>query len=214
MLKPLSQEKIDRIISTATKHFADRGFVGANINTIAKEAGVSVGVLYKYYGDKEGLCVECIRNCLLYLDEIYEETQSAGGSLRDMAESIITKAQRASREHPDYMMLYHQLTVSGAYYDVKNTAELIEGRAATVYTKFIEQAKEEGVIRDDIDPALFALFFDNLLMMVHFSYASEYYKERFKLYGGENILDEEYDERVRQQLLKFIGGAMMYKGEE
>ena len=62
MLQPISQEQHDKILDTATRIFADKGFEGANINIIAKDAGVSVGVLYKYYKNKEGLFIGSIVN--------------------------------------------------------------------------------------------------------------------------------------------------------
>ena len=63
-----------------------------------------------------------------------------------------------------------------------------------------------GEISEEIDPALFAFFFDNLLMMLHFSYSCDYYEDRFRIYCGDDIASR--DEDVRRQLLMFIGGAL------
>ena len=49
----ISQEKRMRIINAATTEFALKGFDNANINNIAKKAGVSVGSLYKYFTNKQ-----------------------------------------------------------------------------------------------------------------------------------------------------------------
>ena len=97
MLKPLTQEQIDRIIETAIRHFADQGFAGANINKIASESGVSVGVLYKYYQDKTGLFTTCVRQSLDYLDTVFRETEAAGGTLMEMIENLIRRSQLAAR---------------------------------------------------------------------------------------------------------------------
>ncbi|HOM88904.1 MAG TPA: TetR/AcrR family transcriptional regulator, partial [Spirochaetota bacterium] len=45
----ISPEKRDRIITIATKEFAKNGFKGANINIIAKKAGISIGSMYNYF---------------------------------------------------------------------------------------------------------------------------------------------------------------------
>ena len=55
-----------------------------------------------------------------------------------------------------------------------------------------------------MDPRLFAFFFDNLLMMLQFSYCCDYYRARFALYGGGSLPEEGLVER---ELLKFLESA-------
>ena len=86
------------------------------------------------------------------------------------------------------------------------SAELIEGGTARIYEEYIKRASESGEIRSDMDPAAFAFLIDDLLMMLHFSYACDYYKDRFRLYFGEDALDK--DEAVKEQMMKFIGAAL------
>ena len=45
------------------------------------------------------------------------------------------------------------------------------------------------LFRRDMDPRLFAFFFDNLLMMLQFSYCCDYYRARLALYCGEDRED-------------------------
>jgi hypothetical protein len=67
----------------------------------------------------------------------------------------------------------------------------------------------DGDVRQDIDPRMFAFFFDSLLMMMQFSYSCEYYMERYKIYCGADVLKE--DERVVQEFLKFIESAFTFE---
>jgi AcrR family transcriptional regulator len=43
------------ILASAQKHFLEKGFAGASINEIAKEAKVNKSLIYHHYGSKEGL---------------------------------------------------------------------------------------------------------------------------------------------------------------
>ena len=140
------------------------------------------------------------------MDEVLNMTGSTGGSLMDMIGQLISRAQSFAKENPEYIRLYHQITVSGSPAGKTQSAELIERGTAAVYEKFIRKASESGEIRSDIDPAAFAFFIDNLLMMLHYSYACDYYKDRFRIYFGENALD--IDGAVKEQMLKFIGAAL------
>ena len=133
-------------------------------------------------------------------------TGSTGGSLMEMIGQLISRAQSFAKENPEYIRLYHQITVSGFPAGKTQSAELIERGTAAIYEKFIRNASESGEIRGDIDPAAFAFLIDNLLMMLHYSYACDYYKDRFRIYFGEDALDR--DEAVKEQMLKFIGAAL------
>jgi len=206
MLKPLTKEQTDRILSIAAEEFADRGFAGTAVGSIAKKADVSVGVIYKYYAGKEALFNACVSKSLDSMEEVLDMTRNDGGSLMDMIENLIRRMQTFAKENPEYIRLYHQITVSGSPAGKTQSAELIESGTAKIYGEFIKRAVESGEIRDDIDPAAFAFLIDDLLMMLHFSYACDYYKDRFRIYFGDNALDN--DEKVREQMLKFIGSAL------
>ena len=82
----------------------------------------------------------------------------------------------------------------------------MEALSAGVYTSLIRQAQEDKKVKQDILPGLFAFFLDNLFMMLQFSYSCSYYRERFKIYAGEDIL--EHDELVVEQFMKFFRAAL------
>ena len=206
MLKPLTKEQTDSILKTAAEEFADRGFAGTAISSIAKKAGVSVGVIYKYYAGKEDLFNACVAKSLGTMEEVLDAAKNSGGSMLEMADVLITEAQNFAKENPEYIRLYHQITVSGSPAGKAQSAELIESATARLYEGFIKEASEAGTIRKDIDPAAFAFFFDNLMMMLHFSYACDYYKDRFRIYCGDDAPDR--DAFIKEQLMKFIGGAL------
>ena len=230
MLKPLTQEQIDRIIETGIRHFADKGFAGANVNKIAAEAGVSVGEVYKYYQGKQDLFRACVERSLDYLDRVFAETRQQGGTLMEMIGNLIRQNQIAARKHPEYFRLYHQITVSGAPAGPEKEvpggaeagsveeapggaptgiADLIEGRSARMYRELLTAAKDAGEVRAEMDPALFAFFFDNLMMTLQLTYACEYYRDRYRVYCDDKITEgRAQDEKIRSQLMKFIEGAL------
>ncbi|MBQ4467861.1 MAG: TetR/AcrR family transcriptional regulator [Firmicutes bacterium] len=206
MLKPLTKEQTDSILRAAAGAFANKGYAHTSVRDIAKSAGVSVGVIYKYYKDKGDLFNSCVIKSLDTLDQVFEAVQSKGRFIMEMAEELITSTQSFARTDPEYFRLYHQITVSGSSLMTPEIAELIEGRTAKLYTGLMQNASETGEIRQDMDPAMIAFLFDNLLMMLHFSYTCGYYENRFKIFCGEDIGSR--DEFVKEQLLKFIGGAL------
>jgi Transcriptional regulator len=205
MLKKLSGEKLGEILETGIAEFAAHGLDRANINVIAKKSGVSVGVLYKYFENKEGFFLSCLRYSLEVLRSVIEDAMSGGGTLLARAEKLVRAVQRCAREHGTYNVMYNEITAGASQKYAQVLAQQIESITSEVYTRFIAEARAAGDIRGDIDPKLFAFFFDNLLLALQFSYSCDYYRERFKIFCGEDILDD--DEKVASELLKFLQSA-------
>jgi AcrR family transcriptional regulator len=53
-------ERENQILTFASEIFAEDGFGGANIQTVADRAGISKPLVYNYFGSKEGLFLACI----------------------------------------------------------------------------------------------------------------------------------------------------------
>ena len=53
--RPSSQERRQRILHTASRLFAERGYAGASLRDIAREAGCSLTLLDHHFGDKAHL---------------------------------------------------------------------------------------------------------------------------------------------------------------
>ncbi len=68
-----SNEKQDRIISATVKEFALYGYEGASTNRIVTEAGISKGILFHYFGNKQNLFDFIAEYCALVLIEDYHE---------------------------------------------------------------------------------------------------------------------------------------------
>jgi AcrR family transcriptional regulator len=212
MLKKLTDEQINEILETGIAEFAANGLDRANINVIAKKSGVSVGVLYKYYKDKEGFFLSCLRHSLDMLRSVIGEAMSGEEKLLVRAEKLIRAVQQCARDHGTYNIMYNEITAGASNKYARMLAEEIENISSEIYIQFINEAKASGDIRDDIDPRMFAFFFDNLLMTLQFSYSCDYYRERFKIFCGEDILDD--DEKVVAELLKFMESAFTFKQAE
>lgn len=211
MLKKLSEEQLERLLEAGVEEFARRGLAGANMRTIADRACISVGALYKYYGDKEGFFRACLDRSLEALDRTLAEVISQEAGFREYARRIIRALLRFSREHAGYVRLYCALAASGGE-EARRLAGEIEGVTSRLYAGAIAAGQAAGDLRRDMDPAMLAFFFDGLLMMVQFAGCCEYYRERFRLYCGGT--PEEQEDRLERELLKFLESAFTFEESE
>ncbi|MBQ1714943.1 MAG: TetR/AcrR family transcriptional regulator [Firmicutes bacterium] len=203
MLKKLTEEQRDMILTCAIEEFGEQGYGRAKITSIARSAGLSAGVIYKYYEDKEALFNACLEHCMDYLEDVYTRLGSTTIGLEDGLERLVELAVIASREHPEYFRLYHQITLTQNSEEAVKLSSRIEGSSSKLYVSFLEDGVRAGLVREDMDPKFFALLFDDILMMINFSLSSKYYEERMRLYLGHDPSDAE----LKEQILKFVRGA-------
>ena len=69
----ISEERKNSILDVAVEEFSSKGFKNANINIIAKNAGISIGLMYKYFATKEDLFFTCISKGMVVLRDTLEE---------------------------------------------------------------------------------------------------------------------------------------------
>ena len=204
MLKKLTEEKREEILEAGIEAFAESGLHGAGMADIARRAGISVGVLYKYYVNKEDFFHACLRHSLASLEDVLRQVTGREDKLLGYAGQIFRALQDFSRDHGSHIRMYHQITTASGE-TARRLAEEIEGVTARLYTDYIARAQARGELRGDMDPRLFAFFFDNLLMMLQFSYCCDYYRARFALYCGGAVPDG--GRQVEAELLKFLESA-------
>lgn len=202
----ISAEKRKRIIDAATGEFALHGFENANMNTIAKKADVSVGSLYKYFENKQDLFLTVIQYSIKRMDDLLSVLAVSREDILVKVERIIREIQSSSKESATLIKLYNGMTAENNPRFAAQFAYEMEAMTAHIYRVAIEEGIKNGDIREDIDPAFAAFLLDNIFMSLQFSYACDYYIERFRIYAGNNITER--DDFVVEQCLKFVKSAL------
>ena len=63
----LVEDKRQRILEACIREFADKGYENASTNAIVKDAKISKGILFHYFGNKKNLFLYIVKYCLEYL---------------------------------------------------------------------------------------------------------------------------------------------------
>lgn len=205
----IPKEKRDRILTVAIEEFANNGFENTSIHQIAKKSGISVGSVYKYFENKETLFSMVVREGLSSIEDLLMSLAGSSEDILVKAEKIIRSLLEYSRQNPELIKLYCQLTTSDNSAFLNSLSQRIEAVSASVYTATISKAQDTGDVRNDISPAFFAFLLDNIFMMLQFSTACDYYKERFYIYTGKQAAES--DDLIVEQTLKFLKAAFNFK---
>ena len=202
----LSEEKQNDLINAGIKEFADKGLTGASLSAIAKNAGISVGVIYKYYSDKNALFLACVHYGLETLSEVLNDVISHEDDIELCVKNIVNAVVQTSIDGGEINRMYNTISSMEANIFAKELAQEIEGVSAKVYCDLIAKSQKMGKIDKNADSNLFAFFFDSILMMIQFSYSCDYYKERLKLYCGQNVFEN--NEKMVNELTRFLLNAL------
>src|ERR1700722_17815337 len=95
-----------RILEAARRVFARKG-LGATVSDIAKEAGVSQGLAYRYFPSKEAIFPTLLRQ-MLQSEEVDKFSDEAGKTPRERLERFVSKTIRFRREHPEFYRFVFQ----------------------------------------------------------------------------------------------------------
>lgn len=105
-----SREKVARILDATAALLETTSYDDLGTKLIAAEAGVSVGVLYRYFADKEAIIASLVRNWRR-LDVQIAETATADPlpvRSQDLLERLITAYADRFRNAPGYRRIWYQ----------------------------------------------------------------------------------------------------------
>jgi TetR/AcrR family transcriptional regulator len=107
----LSPEKRSEIIQVCLEEFAEQGYDGASTNRMVERAGISKGVLFKYFKDKESLfhyvCQETIRQ---WQDELRIPATESHPDLFSLLKAVAIRKIAMSKRYPAAYRLFLRIT--------------------------------------------------------------------------------------------------------
>jgi len=108
----------ERILDAALPLFAEHGYAGASIRTIAKAAGVNVATLAYHFEDKDGLYLTVVQRLHENLEAGFPEVE-IGPSPADTVESIVRTAWAFVMSHRQHIrLLMRNVLDEGGHRDV------------------------------------------------------------------------------------------------
>src|SRR5690242_17342243 len=87
--RELSGDKAQRIVNAMRDSVAQRGAAGSTFEHVAREAGVSRGLLHYYFGTKERLLVEVVRRDTELRVERLDARLGPAKNVEDVVEALV-----------------------------------------------------------------------------------------------------------------------------
>ena len=199
----------DRILKSATEEFVDKGFAGARMDEIARQAKINKAMIYYHIGDKEALYNTVLSStfgdmaALMSKNILLDKTPAENLRLyiRTVAETI--------QENPQVPPIMLRETAAGG----KNLPKGVI-QALTVILEILAQILKQGVEKDEFHPASsFIIHFMLISPLIFLQQMEALILQQIKILGPENIISQWPDD-ICKELENLIFRALSIKGEK
>ncbi len=144
MAERQSERKQRRVLEEAERLFLTLGLRAVSVDEIAAAAGVSKVTLYKYYGSKEDLFVECVRRIT---DRHYADLEAVIASQATAASKLASvfrhNIESRSRYEPAFIR-----DMMGIPHIWERVRVFREAKAKALVTAILEEGIAAGELRD------------------------------------------------------------------
>jgi AcrR family transcriptional regulator len=159
--RTLVGDKAQRIVDAMRASVARRGAAGSTFDHVAREAGVSRGLLHYYFGTKERLLVEVVRRDTELRVALLDEALADAHTADDFIDALVRSLEDMVRDDPGYVTLVFELFALGRRNpEVGAEVARLTRRTRAQVAELLEAKQREGVITLHDEPdAVAALLF-------------------------------------------------------
>jgi AcrR family transcriptional regulator len=159
--RELSGEKATRIVEAMRSSVSRRGISGSTFEHVAREAGVSRGLLHYYFGTKEALLVEVVRRDTEHRIARLDEPLAGAETADEILQILVANLQDSIQNEPGFWVLIFELFTAGRRNpDIQREVGELFNRTRAHVAEIFAGKQREGVLqlRFDADAVVGFLF--------------------------------------------------------
>jgi AcrR family transcriptional regulator len=151
--RKLEGEKAQRIVEAMRASVGKRGAAGSTFDVVAREAGVSRGLLHYYFGSKERLMVEVVRTDCNARVAALEEHLAAAQSVDEIVGVLVQTLEAFVADEPGVQaVLYEMLSASRRSDEIRAELAELYRRWRSQLAEALREKQQEGVVQLDAEP--------------------------------------------------------------
>jgi AcrR family transcriptional regulator len=189
-------ESREKILATARRLFAEKGYDGCNVSDIAGEAGMSQGNIYWYFPSKKEIYMAVLAEGFEALGAVVAKAASGPGSAVEKLDTFLGNFTTLMKEQggEEFVSIVVTLIARGGVQRFAefglSTHEIGAGYHQSLNAIFA-QGQTEGIFMQGMDPNLLSMFFFSFINGLMVMYPDEW----------KDIPDEV----IRQAVLRLLG---------
>jgi AcrR family transcriptional regulator len=145
--RELSGEKAQRIVDAMRLSVAKRGAAGSTFEHVAREAGVSRGLLHYYFGTKERLLVEVVRRDAEIRVARLDEPLAKAQTVDDVIDVLLASLTDLIENEPAFFLLLYELFSAGRRNpEIQHEVGQLFERTRSHVAEVLRAKEREGVL--------------------------------------------------------------------
>jgi AcrR family transcriptional regulator len=199
------EDTAGRIVYTATRLFAQKGYDGTSVKEICEAAGVNIAAIHYHFESKKDLYRHIIEQFATERVESLKNVLQPAQSVDDLKvrlEIFLRQVVEALIKQPDVALLIQR----GIEMFDPTSEDVFRNTMLKLFknlVEFLEKAKKQGLLAADVDPYFAAGFLRS--QFLHQTRIDRVIKKYF----GYSLSDEKYREQWVQQTIRlFLGGIV------
>ncbi len=164
---PRSADTREKMLEVAERRFAEKGYDGAHLESIASEVGVRKTALYYYFDSKEDLYVAVLERILAEFDRTVSAALDTDRPTLERLHALSDAINDLLAERPNYSQILMRIFVDRIPITEQDRVAPTIEKVIGAVLRFHHQGVEEGVFR----PSSSRHFFTSVLGMALFHYA-------------------------------------------
>lgn len=190
-----SAETRERILRAATDLIAETGGIDFQMSDVAERCDMSKGSLYYYFTDRDAIVEEIfgrgIDELVASLEEVVTHARSAHEALQGLCDEFGRRAQAGGT----VVLAMAVELLQGGSRMLPMVETRFQGLAKLVETQ-LERAKGEGVVREDVDPALAASCICGTFLFAAIRQMAR---------GGEEVDMKDFSDQLMEFVIRGVG---------
>lgn len=164
------RSKYERILDSAARVFAEKGFHRARISDVAKRAGVADGTVYLYFQNKDDLLIKTFEFIMDEVNSVIKRIYEYESSHDERVKKLIDAHYELARRYPHAAeLITFELRQSHKFmkeYENKKFKEYLR-----LIALIIKEGQEEGAFSREISPyvasrAIFGILNETMLQWI------------------------------------------------
>jgi AcrR family transcriptional regulator len=157
----LEGDKAQRIVAAMRASVGSRGAAASTFDVVARDAGVSRGLLHYYFGSKERLLVEVVRDDCDRRIAALDEALARAGSVDEIVQALVASLEAFVEGEPgSQAVLYEMLSASRHSEEIRSELAELYRRWRSLLAGALREKQRAGIVTLDADPdAVAAILF-------------------------------------------------------
>ena len=202
----LDPDRQQAILNAIMDESVEKGPTGLNIKQVAERAGVSVGSLYTYFPNREGMLDFAVRVCVRVVTDAFNEyrTYLAALPLDQALEAYLIGGVEWSQMYTGLLRLFARAAYHGDPELSETLVQPIADLLRDMVGDMLTQAVERGEIRGDVDLEAATRLVHALTIVAGDSQLLPYLNTYFQVVG-EDVPPERMLQALTSLILRGIG---------